>query len=88
MYVRANMCAYVCVCVFVSTISDQCPAGQHSSQHELGHSQQSAHEAADQGDAVEEVILNHKEKGDETECEPCVLVDVKKTYTQQIPQTA
>lgn len=51
----------VCVCVRVHiypTVSDKCPAGQHSSQHELGHSQHGAREAAHYGHAEEEAVLN------------------------------
>lgn len=46
----------VCVCVY-PTISDKCPTSQHSSQHELGHSQHSTCEPAHYGHAEEEVIL-------------------------------
>lgn len=71
------------MCVCVPTIGDQCPAGQHSPQHELGHSQQGAHEAAYQRHAVEEIILN-RETGDEKQSDPCVL---KHLHTYRMTQS-
>lgn len=54
----------VCVCIY-PTVGDKCPASQHSSQHELGHSQQSTHEAAHYRHTEEEVVLNkHTEDRD------------------------
>ncbi len=44
------------MCVY-RTVSDKCAASQHSSQHELGHSQHSTCEPAHYRHTEEEVIL-------------------------------
>ncbi len=77
-------CVCVCVCVY-PTVSDKCPASQHSSQHELGHSQQSTCEPAHYRHTEEEVVLNRDKPEKEKEhfiCtssygKSCLLDDIK-----------
>ena len=50
------------------TIGDEGPAGQHSAQHELDHSQEDAQHPTDDGHAEQEVILGRQEEKEKKKC--------------------
>lgn len=86
----------MCMCVWVyPTVSDKCSASQHSSQHELGHSQQSTWEPAHYRHTEEEVILqkNREEKIEKQiifiiGCgKTCVLDNIKRGKDKAYKQT-